>query len=77
MIVPWVIRGMELRMMPFLKKDDVDDELSTNDIHPNVPMREGNFKKLLQNSDNDVDSKRWLVAFSKEWNCKVFLYICK
>lgn len=40
------------------EEDGDDDEQDTYDIHPELPMRESNFKELIEISDNDLDSKR-------------------
>lgn len=34
---------------------DDDDKLVTDDIHPDVPIKESNFKEQLEHSDNDLD----------------------
>lgn len=32
-----------------------DDELDIDNIHPDVPTRENNFKELVENSDNQLE----------------------
>lgn len=44
-------------MMPFLKKMAADNELDINDIHPNAPMKENNFKDLREIFSDDFDSE--------------------
>lgn len=38
------------------ENDCDDDELDINVTHPDVTMRENNFKELLENSDNDLEN---------------------
>lgn len=41
--------------VPFFEGDSVDDddELLTNDIHPEVPMKKSDFEQLLEKCDNN------------------------
>lgn len=36
------------------EKDGNDYALDTDDIHPDIPMRKGDFKELFENYDNDL-----------------------
>lgn len=42
-------------------EDGDDDGIDTDAIHLDKPIRESNFKDLLEISDNYVDSKRLLM----------------
>lgn len=51
-----------MRMMPILK-NNFDDHHDTDKFHPDIPTEVCNFKELFENSDNNLDSKRWLGIF--------------
>lgn len=48
-----LLNYIELNMMSFLKKDDIDNELDTGNIHPDASIKDIYFKELLENFYND------------------------
>lgn len=61
--------------MPFFEEDGDNHELYTYDFHPVVTMKESNFKKLLENSDNGVDTENWLMTYFIIKLCSVSVFL--
>lgn len=59
----------------FFKNDADAEELDTVDIHSGMTMKENYFKKLLENSDNDLIMNEDYFFIVKEWSIKAFLKI--
>lgn len=73
------VNGTEQDVLSEEDGDDDDNEIDTDDIQLNIPMKESDFKELFENSDYDLYKCMMIGDFFtvNEWNITVFMEICK